>query len=106
MGRLAGFRYREISRRLKAVGFRFDRQAAGSHEIWFNSNDEPLHYGSESLRRPAGRDPACGRSVESVESRVHSGSVLELGYPGSCRFLCLGIPAEDATGEALHKDVG
>jgi predicted RNA binding protein YcfA (HicA-like mRNA interferase family) len=37
LGRLAGFRYREIVRRLKAFGFAFDRQAAGSHEIWFNS---------------------------------------------------------------------
>ena len=36
MGRLAGFRYRDIVRRLKALGFAFDRQAAGSHEIWFN----------------------------------------------------------------------
>jgi predicted RNA binding protein YcfA (HicA-like mRNA interferase family) len=36
MGRLAGFRYREIVRKLKALGFAFDRQAAGSHEIWFN----------------------------------------------------------------------
>lgn len=37
MGRLAGFRYREIVKRLKALGFAFDRQAAGSHEIWFNA---------------------------------------------------------------------
>jgi len=37
VGRLAGFRYREIIRRLKAFGFDFDRQAAGSHEIWFNA---------------------------------------------------------------------
>lgn len=36
MGRLSGFRYREIVRRLKQLGFEFDRQAAGSHEIWFN----------------------------------------------------------------------
>ena len=36
MGRLTGFRYREIVQRLKALGFQFDRQAAGSHEIWFN----------------------------------------------------------------------
>lgn len=34
MGRLAGFRYREIVKRLKQLGFEFDRQAAGSHEIW------------------------------------------------------------------------
>jgi predicted RNA binding protein YcfA (HicA-like mRNA interferase family) len=35
MGRLSGFRYREIVRRLKRFGFEFDRQAAGSHEIWY-----------------------------------------------------------------------
>ena len=36
MGRLSGFRYREIVRRLKQFGFVFDRQAAGSHEIWYS----------------------------------------------------------------------
>ena len=36
MGRLSGFRYREIVRILKLFGFEFHRQAAGSHEIWFN----------------------------------------------------------------------
>ena len=36
MGRLASFKYREIVRRLKRMGFQFDRQAADSHEIWFN----------------------------------------------------------------------
>ena len=37
MGRLSGFRYREIIRILKRFGFEFYRQAAGSHEIWFNA---------------------------------------------------------------------
>lgn len=36
MGQLAGFRYRDIIKRLKQLGFEFDRQAAGSHEIWYN----------------------------------------------------------------------
>lgn len=36
MGRLAGFSYRLIVNRLKRLGFAFNRQAAGSHEIWFN----------------------------------------------------------------------
>ncbi len=36
MGKLAGFRYREIVRRLKLSGFEFYRQGAGSHEIWRN----------------------------------------------------------------------
>ncbi|MCP4489643.1 MAG: type II toxin-antitoxin system HicA family toxin [Gammaproteobacteria bacterium] len=38
MGRLAGFKYRQITKKLKKLGFEFDRQAAGSHEIWFNPN--------------------------------------------------------------------
>ena len=37
MGRLGGFRYQEIARRLRRLGFEFDRQAAGSHEIWYNA---------------------------------------------------------------------
>ena len=36
MGRLAGFKYRQIIKKLKKLGFEFDRQAARSHEIWFN----------------------------------------------------------------------
>ena len=36
MGRLAGLKYRQIIKKLKKLGFEFDRQAAGSHEIWFN----------------------------------------------------------------------
>ncbi|HRO99052.1 MAG TPA: type II toxin-antitoxin system HicA family toxin [Flavobacteriales bacterium] len=36
MGRLGGYRYRDIVKRLKSFGFEFHRQAAGSHEIWYN----------------------------------------------------------------------
>ena len=36
MGRLSGFKYREIIKKLKAFGFEFFRYAAGSHEIWHN----------------------------------------------------------------------
>ena len=51
MGRLSGFRYRDIVRRLKTLGFAFDRQAAGSHEIWYRPNDQryttiPNHPGN------------------------------------------------------------
>ena len=34
MGRLSGFKYHEVARRLRACGFLFDRQGPGSHEIW------------------------------------------------------------------------
>jgi len=37
MGRLAGFRYKDVARKIRHFGFVFDRQAAGSHEIWRQS---------------------------------------------------------------------
>jgi len=36
MGRLAGFSADEVICKLRRVGFIFDRQAKGSHEIWWN----------------------------------------------------------------------
>ncbi|MGH9377700.1 MAG: type II toxin-antitoxin system HicA family toxin [Terriglobia bacterium] len=36
MGRLAGFKYREVARKLRALGFAFDRTGPGSHELWRN----------------------------------------------------------------------
>jgi predicted RNA binding protein YcfA (HicA-like mRNA interferase family) len=68
MGRLAGFRYREIVRKLKTLGFEFDRQAAGSHEIWYHAAANryttiPNHPGDmpegtlRAILRQAGADP-------------------------------------------------
>lgn len=68
MGRLGGFRYREIVRKLRASGFEFDRQAAGSHEIWYNATTRryttvPNHPGNmpegtlRSILKQAGIDP-------------------------------------------------
>jgi predicted RNA binding protein YcfA (HicA-like mRNA interferase family) len=37
MGRLAGFKYREVARKLRAFGFAFDRPGPGSHEVWRNA---------------------------------------------------------------------
>ena len=50
MGRLAGYRYREIVKKLKIFGFEFYRQGAGSHEIWYNKKSKkyttiPNHSG-------------------------------------------------------------
>lgn len=39
MGRLSGFKYREVVRRLRTFGFTFDRPGAGSHELWRNATD-------------------------------------------------------------------
>ena len=65
MGRLSGFSYRSIIKRLRQFGFAFDRQAAGSHEIWYNPETRLSDNGSESPGRYAGRDiagdPEAGR---------------------------------------------
>jgi predicted RNA binding protein YcfA (HicA-like mRNA interferase family) len=37
MGRLSGFRYRDVIKCLKSFGYVFDRQASDSHEIWYSS---------------------------------------------------------------------
>ena len=68
MGKLSGFKYREIIKRLKRVGFAFDRQAAGSHEIWYNPasgryTTVPNHPGDmpegtlRAILKQAGIDP-------------------------------------------------
>ena len=68
MGRLSGFRYRDLARKLRACGFQFDRQAAGSHEIWYNPSTNrhttlPNHPGDlpegtlRAILKQAGIDP-------------------------------------------------
>lgn len=43
MGRLAGFQYRDIiKKKVEKCGFEFYRQAAGSHEIWYNPKTKDL----------------------------------------------------------------
>jgi len=34
VGRLSGFRYGEVVRRLRRFGYVFDRPGPGSHEVW------------------------------------------------------------------------
>ena len=36
MTRLPSLTYRELITKLRQAGFQFDRQAKGSHEIWYN----------------------------------------------------------------------
>lgn len=68
VGRLSGFSYRKVVKRLKNFGFVFDRQAAGSHEIWFNETTGryttiPNHSGDipegtlRAILKQAGIDP-------------------------------------------------
>lgn len=36
MGRLSGFRYRDVARRPRVFGFEYARQGSGRHEVWVN----------------------------------------------------------------------
>ena len=50
MGRLSGFKYKDIVKKLEVAGFVFLREAKGSHEIWFNQETNkyttiPRHRG-------------------------------------------------------------
>ncbi|MGL5944173.1 MAG: type II toxin-antitoxin system HicA family toxin [Waterburya sp.] len=37
MGRLAGFSYREVTRKMRKLGFKFYHSGKGDHEIWINT---------------------------------------------------------------------
>ena len=68
MGRLSGFTYREITKRLTRLGFVFDKQGKGSHEFWRNPGSGkytmvPKHRGDmpegtlRAILHQAGIDP-------------------------------------------------
>ena len=37
MGRLSGFKYREVARKLRTFGWIYDRPGPGSHEVWWQA---------------------------------------------------------------------
>ena len=68
MVKLAGFNYRTIIKKLKKSDFKFLRNAAGSHEIWYNQDTNlyttiPNHSGDipegtlRAIVKQAGIDP-------------------------------------------------
>ncbi len=67
MSRLPALTYREIIAHLRKAGFVFDRQAKGSHEIWYNPGTRrrttvPNHPGPLPVER-------CERSFEKPVCR-------------------------------------
>jgi len=47
--------YREVTRRLRKLGFRFYRQGKGSHELWVRDSDGRVvpvpHHRGKSIRK-------------------------------------------------------
>ena len=82
MGRLSGFRYREIIKHLKTFGFRLDRQAAGSHEIWYNEQNDsyttiPNHSGDMPECKRERRDSGIPERLPYMPCLPHSRSDLQ-----------------------------
>lgn len=51
MSIIAGFTYKDLIKKLKSAGFVYDRQAKGSHEIWYHPDKKlrttiPNHPGT------------------------------------------------------------
>ena len=69
MGRLSGFKYREVARRLRLHGYVFDRQGPGSHEIWVAYSDPPDY---SKFKLPLKVDAKAGENYEvQANFKVH-----------------------------------
>ena len=66
MGRLAGFKARDVTRRLQALGFALEREAGGSHEVW---------------RHPDGRTFVLARHPGDYPEGLLRGSLSRAGIP-------------------------
>ncbi len=69
MGRLAGLTASEVIRKLRRAGFVFDRQAKGSHEIWWHPETRrrttvPRHPGDLAEGTAAAIVTQAGLSVD------------------------------------------
>ncbi len=55
MPQLRELSYREVTRRLRKLGFRFYRQGKGSHELWVRDSDGRVvpvpHYRGKNIRK-------------------------------------------------------
>jgi len=51
MARLRALSYREITQRLRKLGFRFYRQGKGSHELWVRDDGDRVIPVSPSQRQ-------------------------------------------------------
>ncbi len=84
MGALAGFSYREIVKRLEQLGLEFHRQAAGSHEIWFNPalnryTTIPNHPGDMPEGTLRAIPEQAGIDAEATDSSPPTGGVIMPG---------------------------
>ena len=50
MSKLPKTTYKELIKKIRKAGFVFDRQAKGSHEIWYHPEKKVPYYNSESFK--------------------------------------------------------
>ncbi|MDX2128111.1 MAG: type II toxin-antitoxin system HicA family toxin [Chloroherpetonaceae bacterium] len=71
MSKLPTLTYKELIQKLRKAGFEFDRQAKGSHEIWYNPKTKkrttiPHHAGSIPRGTLRAILNQCDISVEDI----------------------------------------
>jgi predicted RNA binding protein YcfA (HicA-like mRNA interferase family) len=67
--------YRDIVKRLKALGMEFHRQAAGSHEIWFNPT---THRYTTIPNHPGDMPEGTLRAIQASWDRAGGASTGEV----------------------------
>ena len=70
MPKIPNFTYRQFVKKLKQLGFRFERQARGSHEIWFN----PVNKRAITIPNHAGK---------TFKKGTMHGMIKDSGFPTS-----------------------
>ena len=54
MGRLVGFKYKQVRKKFVKLGLVFERKGKGSHEIWYNSKTDMFtvlpRHGSKDIK--------------------------------------------------------
>lgn len=94
MGQLGGFRYRDITKRLKQLGLEFHRQAAGSHEIWYH----PITRRYTTIPPQAGRHRA--RPVPAEEVQAIAAARARVQRTATCNGVAVG-----SVSEAMQDDM-
>lgn len=74
MSRLPSLTYRQVVERLRMAGFVFDRQAKGSHEVWYNPTTRrrttvPNHPGTIAKGTLRAIIREAGLTVEDFEEK-------------------------------------
>ena len=111
MGRLSGFKYREVARRLRTFGWSYDRPGPGSHEVWRHTETGrhvtlPHHardMAEGTLRLYSGRPESTWKSSSKLETMSCLSPAI---VHNTRRSRCLIIQSAGASHAASRRRIG